>query len=50
MPEEIVVFEEQLLCSFHLPCCDFLEAVLRHCKLEVPHISPNSFMRLSTFE
>lgn len=49
-PREVVVFEEQLVCGLCLPCCDFLEVVLRHFRLEVQHISPNSFVCLSTFE
>lgn len=45
-----MVFEEQLKCGLWLPCNEFLESVLHHFKLEVQHISPNSFVRLNTFE
>lgn len=41
---EVVVFEGQLECGLRLPYSEFLD------KLEVQHISPNSFVRLSTFE
>lgn len=47
---QVLVFEEQLECGQRLPCSEFLEFVLHHFKLEVQHISPNSFVRLSTFE
>lgn len=49
-PVEVVVFEEQLVCDLRLPCSNFLESVLRHFRLEVQHIFPNSFVRLSTFQ
>lgn len=49
-PGEVVVLEEQLECGLRLPCSKFLESVLQKFQLEVQHISPNSFVRLSTFE
>lgn len=44
------MFEEQLECGLWLPCSEFLESVLHNFNLEVQHILPNSFVRLSTFE
>lgn len=44
------MFEEQLECGLRLPCSEFLESMLQYFKLEVQHISPNSFVQLSTFE
>lgn len=49
-PLEVMVFKEQLECGLRLPCIEFLESVVHHFNLEVQHISPNSFVRLSTFE
>uniref|UniRef100_K3XR26 Transposase (putative) gypsy type domain-containing protein n=1 Tax=Setaria italica TaxID=4555 RepID=K3XR26_SETIT len=49
-PNKVVVFVEQYECGLHFSCSDFLSSMLAHYKLEIQHISPNSLVRLSTFE
>lgn len=41
---------ENVECGLQLPYNEFLESVLQYFKLEVQHISPISFVQLSTFE